>query len=547
MLTAPNSEIYLLETPIELDNNNQLNFADATAQQTYFQSLPHIDISNATFQRKDGTLRWPGNMESILNYNYCMYRNKNHRNKWFYAFIQDIAWLSENSCAIKLKTDVWQTYQFNINWHPCFTEREHVNDDSFGNNTIPEGLEYGEYIVKDYTKVDLNADLAHCSILAQVSDMPDAMHNRWGTVNKVYNGIPQGCWLLGIPITLDGGQTYDFNSLNNFIRCFDDYNMGNAIVSMFLVPNTLLGSTINITFTVPHKNTPSQTWQFEAFQVTRSDAAIEVANFPIYRPDSIDGYTPKNNKVFCSPYNYILASNNAGANVSYAYELFPSTPHFIGRAVLSQGCDIKLTPTNYKFTDTSGNYDYSVTAGKFPMLSWNSDYYLNWCAVNQPITEVRAGLTAMSFGVSLFAGMIGGDFSGANITGLATDVGNLLQQVREAEMTPNSAKGNLTGGDINFSLNETGFKVYRMTIRREYAKMIDDYFSAYGYKVNKLKAPNINGRTNWNYVKTVGCNVTGSIPQEDLREIRGLFDRGITIWHNPSTFLDYSQSNTIVA
>lgn len=85
-----------------------------------------------------------------------------------------------------------------------------------------------------------------------------------------------------------------------------------------------------------------------------------------------------------------------------------------------------------------------------------------------------------------------------------------------------------------------------MSIKAEYAKIIDDYFSAFGYRVNSLKVPNITGRANWNYVKTVGCNVIGDVPQTDIEEIKSMFDRGVTIWHNAATFLDYSQNNNIV-
>ena len=67
---APNSEIYLIKCPIELDNLNQLSFANATAQHNYFNGLPKLSLTNATFQRKDGTIRWPGSMESIIGYNY---------------------------------------------------------------------------------------------------------------------------------------------------------------------------------------------------------------------------------------------------------------------------------------------------------------------------------------------------------------------------------------------------------------------------------------------------------------------------------------------
>ena len=31
---------------------------------------------------------------------------------------------------------------------------------------------------------------------------------------------------------------------------------------------------------------------------------------------------------------------------------------------------------------------------------------------------------------------------------------------------------------------------------------------------------------------TVGCNISGSIPQDDLMKIRAMFDKGITLWHD---------------
>ena len=68
----------------------------------------------------------------------------------------------------------------------------------------------------------------------------------------------------------------------------------------------------------------------------------------------------------------------------------------------------------------------------------------------------------------------------------------------------------------------------------------------FGYKVNSLKVPELHTRRNWNYIKTIDINIIGDIPQADLQEIKSLFNNGITLWHNPSTFLDYSQSNNII-
>ena len=68
----------------------------------------------------------------------------------------------------------------------------------------------------------------------------------------------------------------------------------------------------------------------------------------------------------------------------------------------------------------------------------------------------------------------------------------------------------------------------------------------FGYKVNRLKVPNVRGRANWNYVKTVDCYIEANIPQADLNEIKGFFDRGIRLWHNPANFMNYSVNNGII-
>lgn len=83
-----------------------------------------------------------------------------------------------------------------------------------------------------------------------------------------------------------------------------------------------------------------------------------------------------------------------------------------------------------------------------------------------------------------------------------------------------------------------------MSIKKEYAEIIDNYFTMYGYKVNTLKIPNLKNRPNWNYVKTIDVNIIGDIPQNHLQTIKNMFNNGVTLWHNPSTFLDYSQNNS---
>ena len=109
-----------------------------------------------------------------------------------------------------------------------------------------------------------------------------------------------------------------------------------------------------------------------------------------------------------------------------------------------------------------------------------------------------------------------------------------------------TSQGNINGGDMTSGDKINTCFAYAVSITYEFAKRIDDFFSMFGYKVNAVKIPNVTGRTNWNYVKTQGCYIKADIPQEDLNEIKSMFDKGITFWNNPSTFMDYSQSNAIV-
>ena len=59
MVVAPNTNIYLVKVPINIDNKNQLTFANKQSQFDYFSSLPHLNISDAKYQRKDNVIRYP--------------------------------------------------------------------------------------------------------------------------------------------------------------------------------------------------------------------------------------------------------------------------------------------------------------------------------------------------------------------------------------------------------------------------------------------------------------------------------------------------------
>ena len=117
----------------------------------------------------------------------------------------------------------------------------------------------------------------------------------------------------------------------------------------------------------------------------------------------------------------------------------------------------------------------------------------------------------------------------------------------EHSFMPPQANGNMNSGDVNFALGICDFIFYHYSIKPEFARVIDDFFTRFGYQTNKVKVPNITGRTYWNYIK-IGTSeelVNGNIPNNYVIEINGIAETGTTIWHNHDNIGNYSLNNTI--
>lgn len=124
MAIQPQTNLRLLKLPFTIDNKNQLTFANISAQTSYFLGLSHLEVDNIQYQRKDSIIRYPAHIDSIIEYNYCMYQNENYGNKYFYAFIIGMRYINDGLTEIAIQTDVYQTWQFNITFKESFVERE---------------------------------------------------------------------------------------------------------------------------------------------------------------------------------------------------------------------------------------------------------------------------------------------------------------------------------------------------------------------------------------------------------------------------------------
>ena len=201
-----------------------------------------------------------------------------------------------------------------------------------------------------------------------------------------------------------------------------------------------------------------------------SDPYVEEITFnKIY---SFTNFTPKNNKIYCYPYNYLYVTNNIGDNAIYKFEDFSDTNcKFYNGFGLSVGGSGRLVPRNYK--GLAEDHDESVTLAKFPTCQWSSDSYTNWLteqAVNHQTRNLQTGASAIG---SALKGNFGEVFS--------TVANSYLQYVNEfydASLLPQKVAGGNTG-DINFSFAINNYKMMRIHPKLEYLRQIDDWFTRF--------------------------------------------------------------------
>lgn len=490
------------------------------------------------------TIEVPFTYSQCLSSNYLAFQNTLYSNKWYFCFIDRVEYRNDLSTRITFTVDYFHTWYDYYDKKACFVVREHVSDDTIGLHTIPENLETGEYIAyeNDYLFDDANS----CYIAVSCTTLPSP-------ISEDYTGYQYGGIFSGAMLLLFDSPT----EVTKFIKFMDEDAKADAIIAIFMVPTIFKGDARFITYSFV---SPVETRSIKcAIPDSTTTATILESNKNITRPTAVDGYIPKNNKLFCYPYSYFYVTNKAGADVEYHYEDFiNNSPSFTTIGVMSAGCSIRAVPKNYKKLADLGSsllsYNYGISIAKYPICSWQSDVYTNWLTANGINIAVSFATSALSIGagVAMLAtgagAMAGAGFIAGGVMGIAGE----MKQEYEHSLTPPQAKGNTNAGDVQFASKGMGAMVYKMCVRNEYAKCIDDYFTIFGYKVNSLKVPNINTRPIYNFVQIGQGEILAyqknnvlSVPPLDLEEINNIYRKGVTLWHNHNNIGDYSLNNQI--
>lgn len=556
MAITPDTDIRILKVPLSIDNKNQLTFENVQAQETYFKSLPYIEMNKCTYLRKEGIIRFYGHIDDLIEYNYVMYKNNNYSDKYFYAFITGMRYENNNMTSIFIATDVFQTWQFDFTFKESFIEREMLStaDDVPGANLVPEGLETGEFTIDAVAQFD---ELEPYNVIAYLGTLLPSFPGSTVTIQ-----IPEGSFIVNGVVSSVAFLLCNNKNYAILMNALQEGNFSDQILTAFSVPK----------FAVQDFLTGENLLRSPAYEVYglfNGNTFLQsiITKTLNARPSKLNGYTPVNKKLLTYPYLYLGFNPSNGSSKIFRYEDFLNgTPSFDMISEVNPNPTVIFIPKNYR--GVQNNLSDKVSLNGYPTLSTRTDYFNTWLAQNSSILaiqmaqeqfnyeigQIRGGInTAGSVIGNLVTGNIGSAISGAVNSGLdfyansqnhEFYIQNQLAQVEKQQMLPD--KANL--GSSNATLVGYGYidnDIFaRYSIKAQFAKRIDKFFSMYGYLTNEVKLPNLNNRSNWNYVKTIGANIVASIPQEDLQALKNLFDNGITLWHNASTFLDYSQSNT---
>lgn len=503
MYIAPNTTIRMLkDVPLDNTYRNTIYFAYVANQTSYFSGKTKYTFAAQSYQRvQKGTLRIGRKADDLYDCNYLMFQNTAYCNKWFYAFVTGVEYVNNETSEIRFEIDVMQTWHFDYNVNMSFVEREMSITDNIGDNLVPENLELGDYVYKDLGLTSL-FNLYQIVIAATFDkDMNDATGGMYG---GVFSGLHYNVFST-------------WQSAASFISEATEQNKAEGIVSIFMLP---------IAFTADYQSTIP-----EVFNIERDKKLTD-----------IDGYVPKNNKLFTYPYNLLYVTNNEGNVANYAFEYFNTDKcNFNVSGAMCCTPECMLVPLNYKGVEK--NYNEKLTIGNFPQCAYTVDTFKAWVAQNQnqlALNAINAIGTTATGAAAMYAskGILG---EGMTLSGIQ-QIGNLVASVSDKSTLPPHARGG-GGSIINMANQIKGFQFYYAHIRAEFARIIDDFFNAYGYATHRVKIPNRVIRPHWNYVKTVNVSLTGSVPSDDMAKLRQIYDNGVTFWRNGDEVGNYALDN----
>ncbi|HWI49443.1 MAG TPA: hypothetical protein VNU45_14590, partial [Rummeliibacillus sp.] len=518
-------------------------------------------------------------IDDLFATNYLMFQNTSYNTKWFYAFVTSLEYVNTSVTNVYFEIDVFQSWKFEMNFKPSYVLREHRplwnTDGTPVINTVDEGLNYGT----EYDTVKIDNYLPYTDIYFLVIVSKVALHLTSTPITPVLNGSPQPLSYYVHPFRLDGTSPFmQVGSVGLNASTFDQ--VLKAIYTDEASVNNVVSLYVTEYFGYPPSYDSGNdllTFDDASFGVADIGSAntIYLKNLPSYLKksknfgDKYSGFTtPTESKLLMYPYTVTVLDDLRGNRQEIKNEYVTTNDLTIyTRGSLGTSSKISYHVEDYSILNATSLPDgvasmehalINNNPNDVPILSEYLSAYLqgNRNSIHNQRDSIlwNGQMNALSSGFGAIGSAVSGNVGGLaqGVIGYGQGLGNTLLQLQGinakikdiGNMSPNMVK---QGGNTNFDFGHgfTGLYVIKKQIKPEYRNKLEDFFNMFGYKLNEVKIPNFHTRQNWNFVQTKSCNIQANINNEDLQELKTIFDNGITLWHTDDVG-NYSLTNEVI-
>lgn len=527
--------------PLNPTYNDVLYIPSPESSYSYFTQYIYETLNENTYSRvnNENKIRVGITAEKLYLCNYLSWSNHGFGTTAmnFFAFITNVEYINNSCTEITYVIDDMTTWFPYLQLKECYVERETPATDNLYEHLEPENIALGDY-VENGSAIDV--DLGDTKVLFMASTDVN------GDRREGDESFANLSWVNGIKSALcyaiyDCKSKQDMENLYQLINDYSNNGQAENIIAIMLVPE----------FVTEH------------IREQNFGNAYAVKTFEVTQSDLLDGYQPKNKKLYSYPFSKLILSNKSGGTKDYKYE------NFLGEngkaSFVVTGCcfgtpTVMAEPELY-LNHVGDDCDQSLMLTNFAQAPCFNDTYRAYMAQNKNAIGSQSALSLLGSAVSIATGvgiiaatggvgtapamalMAGTGAIGSGVVGATSAIAKPIAQEADAKNLPITISGLVQADAINAIRNITGIQAKRMSVRKEYARMIDEYFSAYGYACGRIKKPNIMARNIWNFVKTQQCCVTGSAPAPAISNICNIFDRGVRFWKNPADIGNYQGNN----
>lgn len=501
------------ETTIQLywrtgvDEQNQPYFTSEGAKLAWYRVHSPITRTAYSFQRENRNwIRIEGKAESLRDYDMFAFQNS-EGSKWVFCKVEEVEFINPNCTEIRYSVDYMQTYIEDIRFGKCWVEREMQENDWDGstpsfNNLQPEGIETGS-MTRSIANLTGTVEFDSFSVVCV------SKYNENGNPTPKItsmNNYPSGLEEIVFSLPKNGR----LNDLENYISMLEEkgINVNEAIVGLFIVPNTYAGGS------------------------STGDRTVGV--IPPY--PTINGYTVINAKCFTSEFFRLEISNRRGNEQELKPENFTETDTILLRMEygFKGACGgSMLYPQGYE-----GNpKDFGVIKYDDAQAAFTSNAFTSWIAANTTSLGVSTANSIFQGAVTgaMMGAMAGPVGSGVGVAvgaaGAFLNVASTFAKIADRAKDPTAIGGQQAGSVMEILMDNYGYSVNWLHPYTANLRSIDQFFSRFGYRTNRFKKPNVDTRPKWNYVKTSDAVCRGPFPKKAQIYMQNIMNNGVTFWH----------------